>query len=180
MPLMVENHESNRTVFSKSISGSVQTFVWEAQGTPGDLQRVPDALADDVDFLNALDQGCLSLVDGTNPEVVDRIRADAQVVKDRRVQSEERLASKVDRQSSRDILGTQCLGPDLRGTGQCDQTVLISAKSKDEEPPLCQRHKALTNQFALTEQGSRGDQSNPLRKVWVRAEFDAPVRQSMH
>lgn len=178
MPLLVQNEVSNRTVFSKSIAGSVQTFIWGPKDSPlgDDIQRVPDAIADDVDFLNSLDRGTLSIVSSDSAEIAERIQQSASVISQRRAAAEARVAEAVDARSGRDMLGVQCLGPSLNGLGQCDQQVIVPAKQRDEEPPLCGRHKSLLNQFALHEVGSRGDESNLLRKEWVRAEMTPRAR----
>jgi len=181
MPLLVQNEITNRTVFSKSIQGSMQTFVWEAKDDPrgGDLIRVPDFFKDDVDFLNALDQGTLTLVESDDPDIKARIEAQANVIAQRRAAAEQRLAATIESRQGRDILGAQCLGPAISGRGQCEQIVLQPASAKEDEPPLCERHKVLHNEFALMETGSKGDPSNPLRKQWVRAEMTPRVRQSV-
>lgn len=181
MPLLVQNELTNRTVFSKSINGSMQTFIWEAKDDPrgGDLIRLPDFLKDDVDFLNALDQGTLTLTESDDPAVKERIESQASIVRQRRVQASERLAATIEQRGGRDILGTPCLGPALNGRGNCETVVLQPAAIRDDEPPLCDRHSALANEFALIETGSKGDQSNPLRKQWVRAEMTPRFRQSV-
>lgn len=181
MPLLVRNTSNSPCVFSKKDV----TITWAISGDPmgNDLQRVPDILADDVDFLNSIDRGLLTVESGSDQEVVDKIAAQARVV----VRSDDVAAAAaheavMDRRQDRDLISVPCIGPALNGRGgECDQSVLVRSANRGDVPSLCPKHESLAPQFYLIDSGSKGEGATENRpgqvtKVWKRPEMTAPQR----
>lgn len=181
MPLLVQNNEPNTTVFSKV---GMQPIVWAMAGDPngGDVQRVPDNWADDIDFLNALDRGTLTLLDSSNPEISERLAKQSAVFRERREAAASQQTAVLDRRQDRDLTSVGCIGPHSNGRGveDCGELVLLRAANLGEVPPLCGRHKHLINEFYLVESGSAGEShtDRPAEKsrTWKRVTMTAPVR----
>lgn len=156
MPLLVRNTERNATVFSKQGN----SIVWAAAGDPmgNDLQRVPDALKDDVDFLNSLERGILVIEDATDTAVMEQIQRQSTVFQARREQAASHVEETIDRRQDRDITQVACIGPHPNGRGgECGAPVLQRAAMAGEVPPLCSRHESLAPQYYLAESGSPGE-----------------------
>lgn len=184
MPLMVQNNAASTTLFA--LPGK-QPIIWTAAGDPmgDDVQRVPDDLAKDIDFLRSLDQGLLSVVDGDDPEVLASLQRSSTKYADRQAANAAKAESIMDRKQDRDLLGIDCLGPDARGNdAKCGATVLMRASDvtgADPKPPLCDRHKALAPQFYLTQDGSKGEgatesRAGQITRTWRRVQMTAPAR----
>ena len=177
MPLLVRNTEANATVFSKRGT----SIVWAPSGDPmgGDLQRVPDDLQDDVDFLNSVERGLLVIESASNPEVLDKIAAQSQVFQARRAQATSSVEASLDRRQDRDITQVSCIGPALNGRGgECGAPVLQRAAAVGEIPPLCSRHESLASQFYLAESGSPGENATESTPGAVKRQWKPlpPVR----
>jgi hypothetical protein len=174
MPLLlVRNEETGPTVFAKTVEGlgSVR-IVWGPKGTAEEVQRVSDKLLEDADFLTSMDRGTLVVEDTGDPEVAAKLAAFQASARDARERAEQRTAASIDRRQQRDLVGETCVGPN-RSAGRealCGTAVIRSAKEMDETPPLCPRHQGLINEFVLVEAGSKGDERDPLRKVWKRVQ----------
>lgn len=185
MPLTVQNNATNTTLFA--LPGGKQPIIWAGTGDPmgDDVQRVPDDLAKDIDFLRSLDQGLLTVVDADDPEILDGLQRSATNFAERQAASTARAEAMMDRRQDRDLVAVPCLGPDQRGNeGGCGAQVLQRAseiKGSDPKPPLCDRHKPLAPQFYLTQDGSRGEGATEARageitRTWKRPTMTAPSR----
>lgn len=185
MPLIVQNTEPNVTVFAK---GGI-SLIWKPAGDPmgDDTLRVPDSLADDVDFLATLDKGILVVTGGTDPEVMKKIEASSEFgrrtadYQARQQAAAAGVESTIDRRQDRDIMQMTCIAPANRGQGECGNPVLVAAAKRGDEPPLCGQHKSLASQFYLVQGGSAGEgatENKPgaVSRVWKRVEMTAPVR----
>lgn len=172
--LTVRNLEPNATVFSKQINGDPFRVQFAAAGFPGDEQRVPAALADDIDFVNSLERGIFEVING-DPDLVKALQFQTSAAREAREAEEARYAEVLDRRQERDMLGAICIGPAPVGrTGECGRPLIRSA-SDGEHPPLCAQHKHLVNEFFLAEAGSKGEGATPdrdgvVRREWRRAE----------
>lgn len=184
MPLTVQNHAPNQTLFA--LPGQ-QPIVWAAEGDPmsEDIQRVPDDLAKDIAFLRSLDQGLLSVVDGDDPDVLASLQRSSTAYAQRQADNAAKAEAMLDRKQDRDMIGTPCIGPDQRGNPEsCGATVLQRASQingADPQPPLCDRHKGLAPQFYLTTEGSKGEGATESRagivqRTWRQAQMTAPAR----
>lgn len=172
-PLRVKNREPNATVFSKQINGDPFRVQFAAAGYPGDTQRVPTSLAEDIDFLNSLEAGVLEVVDGP-PDVIDTLRFETEQVRAEREAASKQAVEALDRRQERDIVGATCIGPAPTGrSGTCDRSILQSAKQQGEQPPLCQQHQHLAPNYYLAEAGSKGEDATETRDGVVRREWRA-------
>lgn len=174
--LTVQNHEPNSTVFSKTLNGDPFRVTFAAKGYPGDRQRVPAALADDIDFVNSLERGIIEVVDGP-ADIIEALQFETKSVREAREAEAQRHTSMLDRRQDRDIVGLKCIGPAPQGrTGECGVAIIQSAKQQADTPPLCSNHQHLTPQFYLAEAGSKGEGATEnsdgvVRREWRQAEL---------
>lgn len=185
MPLMVQNNARNTTLFA--LPGGKQPIIWAGTGDPmgDDVQRVPDDLANDIDFLRSLDQGLLTVIDGDDPDVLSKLQRSSTAFASRQEANAAKAEAMMDRKQDRDLIAVACLGPDGRGNdGGCGQQVLQRSseiKGSDPKPPLCDRHKALAPQFYITQDGSKGEgategRAGVITRTWKRVQMTAPAR----
>lgn len=179
MPLTVRNLQNSTTLFAIPGGGAI---VWQAAGDTmgGDIQRVPDSLADDIDFLNSLDRGVLSVEDGSNAEVMASIERQSAGFRDSQEKARLRQEAVLDRRQDRDLVTTPCIGPNPNGRGvdECGAPVLVRSATRGEVPPLCPKHESLINEFYTVDSGSKGEgatDNTPGRvsQQWKRI---APIR----
>lgn len=185
-PLKVQNNEPNKTVFTKQVNGDPLKIIFGAKGQHDAVQRVPLALAEDIDFLNALEQGVLTVVDGP-ADVVDYLRNEREAIREERQAEERQKATSVLDRSEQDraIVGVACVGPAPAGrSGECNRPVLQKAAQAGQAPPLCPEHEHMADQFHLVETGSKGDKAlgasetsaGVVRREWRRAVITERVR----
>ncbi len=184
MPLTVQNNAANTTLFA--LPGK-QPIVWAGYGDPmsEDVQRVPDDLAKDIDFLRSLDNGLLTVVDGDDPEVLASLQRSSTAFAERQAANAAKAEAMMDRKQDRDLIGTGCIGPDQRGNPEsCGSQVLQRASEingTDPKPPLCDRHKGLAPQFYLTQDGSKGEgatesRAGQIKRTWRQAQMAPATR----
>lgn len=166
MPVMVRNKEAGPTVFSVP-EDNIQVE-WQGAGDPsgGDVQYVPDALVNNVQFSKAIRQGIFVI----ETEAAAEIEAQAQAHQDRKAASEAAATSTIEVTTNNDLVQAPCVGPAARGNGTCDAPVPVRDKDKANAPVLCSRHASLAPQFALTEVDGQS--------VWVRTTLAPREKQS--
>lgn len=170
-PLRVKNLEPNTTVFAKQINGDPLRVQWAAAGHPGDTQRVPLALCEDIEFLNSLENGVLEVVSGPE-DVLAELKFETEQVRAERAEAQANSQTVIDRKQDRDIMGAVCIGPAPQGrSGECGRALIQSAKQQGEVPPLCEQHIHLATNFYLAEAGSRGENATEDRDGVVRREW---------
>lgn len=180
MPLSVRNNESNTAVFAKVVGGDSVRITWTPKGTADDTQRVPNSLAEDIDFLNSLERGVLEVVDGPK-EIVEALQFETTKQREDRKRREEQAVASLDRRQDRDMIGSTCIGPAPAGRqGECGRAVLIANKNLSEVPPLCKEHEHLAPNYFLHEEGSRGEgatstRDGVIRREWRQAEIGQRV-----
>lgn len=178
MPLTVRNNERNTTVFTKTINGDPVKIVWEALGQPKDSQRVPDAFAEDIDFLNALEQGVLTVTNGP-AEVLARIDVETASAQAMRAEQQSRAAAAsenfMERSQDKDLISASCIGPGPRPGQKCQRPLLIPSKDIKDVPPLCEEHGTLAPTFYLNESGSRGEGATETREGVVTRDWQQVV-----
>lgn len=184
-PLVVRNNEPNVTIFAKTVNGDMTRVTFGAKGTATAEQRVPLQFAEDIDFLNALEQGVLTVIGGP-PQVVDALQSSANEYRQRhQAELQAQTMSMVDRAQDRDIVGLRCVGPAPFGRdGSCGRQLLQSAKTQGEVPPLCPEHENLAPLFHLVETGSKGEEASGasessagiVRREWKQSTLTAPMK----
>lgn len=174
MPLLVRNLSDGPTVFSVLKDGVA--IEWQGKDNPDgeDLQQVPDALVENVDFLKAVQRGVLVVEDA--PDALKEMLAKQTDAFERRT-SKAAQASRdaIDPAAHNDIVSTECIGPNNRGSGLCGAPVPVREKTKNERPPLCERHRQLEGQYVPEETDQMVDGKAVMR--WVRVGVDAHDRQ---
>ena len=169
--LTVKNREPNATVFSKQVNGDPLRVTFAAAGHEGDTQRVPVALAEDIDFLNALENGVLEVTGGPQ-DLVEALQFETERARKAREAEASKVSEVLDRRQDRDILGQTCIGPAPTGReGSCNRPLIQSAKQQGEVPPLCSQHIHLAPNFYLAEAGSKGEGATETRDGVVRREW---------
>lgn len=180
MPLSVRNREANTAVFAKIVGGEHVRITWGPDGTANDTQRVPNSLAEDIDFLNSLEQGVLEVVDGPE-DVVKALQFETAKHRQMREEREARALESLDRRQDRDMIGATCIGPAPAGRqGECGRAVLVANKNLDDVPPLCREHEHLAPTFFLHVDGSKGEgathsRDGEIRREWRRVEMTQRV-----
>ena len=173
MPLLlVRNTAQGPTVWAKR---DRDTLVWGPAGTENSIRRVPESMLEDPDFLDAIDGGVL-VVEQASAAIDQELAELSEFRQRQRAQREQDLDSVLDRRQERQTLAEHCVGPGPSGrsTG-CPNDVLRPAKERDETPPLCPQHAGMINEFALSQDGSAGNEQDPLVSRWVRVDF-GPAR----
>jgi hypothetical protein len=150
MPFAVRNLEAGPAVFSDPTRNIAIEWQGADDEDGGDIQQVPDELADNVNFLRALQKGIFEVEEA--PEAL-RAALDKQTASWRRKseQAKAQTEAALDPQANNDIIPTPCVGPGPRPGVQCGADVLIREKSKGERPPLCSKHKNLAGEYVITQ-----------------------------
>lgn len=156
------------TVLSADVKGSVSVEFGAMNDPEGnDVQYIPAEVLGAPAFQRALARGVLALIeDESDTDVVDALSKQVAAFQKRQRGAQEQAEATIDRPTSRDAISVFCVGPDARGTGTCDEPVAVPEAKKDQEPPLCSRHKGLAAQYVpehLIEKGSLDK-----RVVWNR------------
>lgn len=181
MPLTVKNNDPNTTVFTKTIGGDPVRIVWGPKDSPSDKQRVPNSFAEDIDFLNSLEQGLFEIVDGPE-EIIKSIQVETQKGKALREEALSRASAatmeQVDRRQDKAMVGATCIGPGPAGrTTKCERPLLIAHKDVSSVPPLCPEHAHLAPNFYLSETEDPDSREGIRRREWKPIQMTAPVQQ---
>lgn len=166
MPVLVRNTASGPTVFTDAATNT--QVEWQGAGDPAgeDLQQVPDALAENVYFLRAVNRGILVVEEASDAtrELLARQTASWQT---RTAAAKAASLGTIDEQANNDLISVPCVGPSQRGTGECGDSVPVREKTKNDKPPLCSRHAALAPQYVMSEGEVGPDGVAPKR--WTRS-----------
>lgn len=170
-PLRVKNMEPNKTVFAKVIDGNSIKIEWMPKDHPGDTERVPLVLIEDIDFLKSLESGVLKVVAGP-PDVMEHLAFETQQVRAEREEERQRMEAGMDRSQDKDVLGLTCIGPAPAGRdGECGKMVIQSATLAAKQPPLCPGHEDLAPHYYLSEVGSKGEGATESSDGVIRREW---------
>jgi hypothetical protein len=169
MPLvLVRNNQKGPTVFQDH--ATKESVEWGGKGDPmhNDVQQVPEAFLENVNFRRAVNRGILEIVEA-EPEILAKFESQSEMWRKRIEQEEEQAKLSLNEVANRDIVQVSCIGPDSRGTGQCANPVPVAELQKGDAPPLCGSHRHLIDQFVLTESATEveADGFTP-KKVWTR------------
>lgn len=172
-PTMVRNTAAGPTVFADN----TQHVEWQGAGDPmgGDLQPVPPAFLDNVQFHRMTARGIL-VVEEAEEAVAAALTAHRQEWEARLAAQRNASKQAIDQAPMNDSLVKSCIGPSGKGPDQlCGVDVPIKAAKVAEQPPLCSMHTGLAPQFIATE-GEKIVEGKP-EVVWVKARLAAPTRQ---
>jgi len=166
MPFAVRNLEAGRAVFSDPTHNIALEWSGAGDIDGNDIQQVPDELAQNVNFLRAVQKGIFAV-----EEADEAIRAalDKQTTSWRRKSDEAKEASAavIDPEARNDLVQMECVGPSQRAGVNCGTAVLVREKVIGEKPPLCERHKKLVNEYVMTQTDKIVD--GKAETKWVRA-----------
>lgn len=160
MPLQQQETTSRRQVVTRNTRPDVvvlssdpkgtEYVEWQPAGDPngGDIQVVPESIANLVSFLRLKQRGIVVEIDGEGSEVYETAVAAQNAAFDRRTSGAAKDSSDVmDPEAKNDLLSMPCVGPDSRGQGRCGVEVPVREATKDERPPLCPQHEPLASQY---------------------------------
>lgn len=173
MPLLVRNNQPGPTCFSDKMSGL--ELLWEGSGDPGggDIQQVPDVLAENINFMRVVNRGVLIVEDG-NPEVIAKLQLQSQSWADRQAAATEAAQATILERKEDDIIILPCVGPATRGKGTCAKDVPVREKHKDDAPALCSMHSSLVNEFVRSDADFDNTTGKSVIK-WSRATTGEPL-----
>lgn len=150
MPFAVRNLEAGPAVFSDPTQNIA--LEWQGAGDEdgNDIQQVPDILAENVNFLRALQKGIFQVEEA--PEAL-RAALDKQTTSWRRKRAEAEQATQatISEEANNDIIPTPCVGPGGKPGVACGADVMVREKQKGDKPPLCAKHKALAGEYVMTQ-----------------------------
>lgn len=173
MPVLVRNLMAGPTTLSDLDKIMLK---WEGRGDPAgnDVQPVPDAVLETVEFANAVRNQYLEVVDPSEDTKAILARQ-VQALTAARQASAQAVEATIDRVANRDYITVPCIGPSPRGTGDCGLPVAVPEKKQDEFPPLCAQHAPLASQCVQIETEQMVEKNDALIPVkkWVRVSMTA-------
>lgn len=171
-PTLTRNTLKQVVVLSSDPKGTEQ-IEWKPAGDPSgdDIQPVSDVILGLPAFSKLLARGIIKVEEASaeTQEALDRQTAAFMG----RLNSQTKAEDVMDRQTNNDLLSVECIGPDDRGTGACGTPVPVNEKSKDEKPPLCNKHGHLAAQYVSHEV----QEGTTISVKWSRVTVTAPERQ---
>ena len=150
MPFAVRNLEAGKSVFSDPIRNI--SLEWSGAGDVdgGDIQQVPDELAENVNFIRAMQKGIFEVEEA--PEAIKTaLEKQSASWRKQKAESAKVSAEAIDPEANNDLVPVPCVGPGPRAGINCGEAVLLREKTKDDKPPLCDRHKSLAGEYVMTE-----------------------------
>jgi hypothetical protein len=176
MPFAVRNLEAGRAVFSDPTRNIALEWSGAGDVDGNDIQQVPDELAENVNFLRAVQKGIFAVEEA--PEAI-KAALDKQTTSWRRKaeQDREATAAAIDPEAHNDLLQVACIGPGQRAGTKCEALVLVKEKTMGEKPPLCDRHKKLVSEYVMTQTDKIVD--GKAETKWVRADMGAREYQQV-
>lgn len=164
--ILARNTHGGPTVMSSDPKGS-EYVEWAGADDPngGDVQIVPESIANSVPFIKAVQRGLLVVENlDENPELQQALDRQTKAYHDRTKAASEKIQESVSRETNNDMVTLPCIGPNPRG-GQCGADVTVREKTKDDKPPLCTQHAGFATQYIPGEDVVDGKSV----KTWVRA-----------
>lgn len=166
MPVLVRNRQSGPTVFTDPVSKA--HVEWQGAGDPSgnDVQYVPDAFVDNIDFMKAVNRGILS-VEEASDEIKQALAKQVSAFQARQTAAEVATKESLEAVQDNEILSVPCVGPSARGAGECGDAVPIRANKRDETPPLCSQHAHLAGEY-ISEQYEFDNNTGKPKVRWIR------------
>lgn len=172
--ILVRNTMGGPTVFTQASTN--QQVEWQGAGdTNGaDVQPIPAALFNDVQFQRAVQRGIFERVDGDYDAVIEAHRKEWEEAEDRRKNAS---MDSLEALSQNDIHTYTCVSPKGRANSgvACGVPVPMTPKEHSEKPPLCIEHKSDAAKF-VSEETDEIEAGKPKVK-WSRVHLGARERQ---
>jgi len=164
--MMVRNTLDGPLVLSSDPKGT--HFVeWAGAGDElgGDVQPVPEEFTQIPAFHKQILRGILVIENPEdNPELTAIIDKQNKAWHSRQENAAAKAVESIDPEKNNDIVTLQCVGPNTRGAGQCENHVPVKDKTKHDKPPLCSIHEDLASQFVPDEKV----EGQKTIKTWTR------------
>ena len=174
-PLLCRNTIDGPLILSLDPKGS-DFIEWQAAGDSngGDVQIVPESFHKNVAFLRIVQRGIIIIENAEdNPSVALALgKQNAAWANRNSVQQAEAEAS-ISRESNNDLIEMQCVGPNPRGQGACENTIPVREMQKNDKPPLCNTHEDLAPQYVPYDETVNGK----IVKKWSRVQMTQRERQ---
>lgn len=184
MTVLVRNTKSGPTTFSDlhQPNGGQIEVRWAGAGDPmgEDIQQVPDALMENIPFLNALDRGALQVVPPEELAQAQAARATGTAA--RRAADAQTSATVMDTvvpEVLNEAVMLGCIGPNNRGLGTCDVQVPVPMSARDTTPPLCASHASLAGMCVPSEHPTQRNEDGTPVTVWQYMGLTAPATESV-
>ena len=146
LAVMCQNQMAGPTVIAGDAKRNYEV-VFAGKGDPdgNDVQPIPEALLNTIQFRRALSRGILVAIEGDDHPVVRQALTRASDAFARRMKAAETANREVlDSPAQDDIVVVNCIGPGSRKGAVCGDQVPLPGKDA-AKPPLCDRHKGLAN-----------------------------------
>ncbi len=153
--LLVRNMEKGPTVFSDL--GENIHLEWQGRGDNEgrDVQRVPDKLMENVDFLRTVDRGILK-IERPTPEVEAKLKEQAEAVKAQREASAAAIMDTIDHQAEESIVTTEIneKGDIVTQTHEDDDESQVSDDGPADGPAVPQEESPQASTVQMDEEGN--------------------------
>jgi hypothetical protein len=170
MPFAVRNLEAGPAVFSDPTRNIALEWAGADDEDGNDIQQVPDELAQNVNFLRALQKG-IFVVEEADEALREALDKQTASWKRRTDEAKAATAATIDPEARNDLISMECIGPSQRAGVNCGTAVLVREKMIGEKPPLCERHKKLAGEYVMTQTDKIVD--GKAETKWSRAGMGA-------
>ena len=143
--VLARNKMSGPTVLADSPKENYQV-IFAGAGDPsgGDVQPIPDELVRVPAFARNIALGVIEIVDGQdNPIVAAALKAQSNAFWQKNEAEKLTALETLEAPRDDDLVAVTCIGPGTRADTQCEDTIPVRAREKDNKPPLCDRHAGL-------------------------------------
>jgi len=144
LAVMCQNQMSGPTVIAADAKRNYEV-VFQGKGHPDgeDVQPIPEALLNTIQFRRALSRGVIVAIEGADHPIVQQALARQSDAFAKRMATQQMSDREVlDSPAAADIIVVNCIGPGSRPGAVCGEQVPV--KSGDTgKPPLCDRHQGL-------------------------------------
>jgi hypothetical protein len=143
--VLARNKMSGPTVLADSPKENFQV-IFAGAGDPagGDVQPIPDELVRVPAFARNIALGVIEIVDGQdNPAVARALNAQSAAFWQKNEAEKLSAMESLEAPKDDDLVAVQCIGPGTRADTQCEDTIPVRAREKDNQAPLCDRHAGL-------------------------------------
>lgn len=174
--VIARNTKPNVVVLSSDPKGT-EYVEWQPAGDPngGDIQVVPETIANLVAFLRLEQRGIIVRVDSAADAVFGEAVTKQNAAFEQRAGGAAAQTEQVmDPEAKNDLLSLPCVGPDSRGQGRCGVEVPVREATKDERPPLCNSHEHLAPQYVPMQE----QEGTATVTKWTRVTLGDRERQS--
>jgi hypothetical protein len=164
--VLISNQEDSPVVFSDPVLHFQMDWEPKGDSAGGDIRTVPADIFDrSVSFIDAIRKGVLK-IEQADESVMEKINLQVQTYQKSRASSAQAAIASIDpAKAGGEQVGVACVGPGTRPGNDCGELLAMRSIDVAERPPLCNRHKHLSDQYVGVQQ--EPDPNNP-KKVKIR------------